>query len=284
MRNMVLGMSCVENQLLGFLSQKNMDCARAIAFENSFIPLKDIYKSVMDGGNFVSFRGIDRIQDELIKNGFLQMQFLRVSFEKVPIFEALSDWITLIRVNRSFCMRELSAQGLREDHYVRLYSKNNKLFLQNDIPPICVQTSEQKIKDIYEHSAIVFRLELTERINIDKNFRRRRRFVPENSLIVSETDFNVPDMKAEELISKLKDIALIYKITRYRLLIYESCFADVQWMEPIIHEIEAVCGKIEYLSLKKSYRLSDLEECLKRLVNCENETNKTLGKMYGGRK
>ena len=115
------GLSCVENQVLAFLRQQEVDVAPL--YYNSAVPLKElICFMVIQGMSPVRFDRVGRIQDDLRARGML-------AFEKRE--QELSAWLetlseqtereaVLILVTPEFTKSVLMARGFRDDHYVRL--------------------------------------------------------------------------------------------------------------------------------------------------------------------
>ena len=115
------GLSCVENQVLAFLRQQEVDVAPL--YYNSAVPLKELFFfMVIQGMSPVRFDRVGRIQDDLRARGML-------AFEKRE--QELSAWLetlseqtereaVLILVTPEFTKSVLMARGFRDDHYVRL--------------------------------------------------------------------------------------------------------------------------------------------------------------------
>lgn len=231
MINTVLGMSCVENQILNLMSESHMEKERVIAFSNSFLPLKEIYDDVIKfGEHFADFKLIDRIQDELIRNNLLELRFCRIDFESLLHLFPLINRTLLVRVNKDFAIKSFHTRGLRSDHYVKLYENGKSLYLQNDIPPLSIEITKELLTSVYENSAILLKLKQENSIDINNDIRRNRRFKPEYLSMVGIQDFDFPEMSNRSFLLKLRDVMQIYKISRYRLQVYESYFTDMEWM------------------------------------------------------
>ncbi len=276
------GLSCVENQVLAFLRQQEVDVAPL--YYNSAVPLKELFFfMVIQGMSPVRFDRVGRIQDDLRARGML-------AFEKRE--QELSAWLetlseqtereaVLILVTPEFTKSVLMARGFRDDHYVRLLPEGEGWAVFNDIPDKSVMLTGIELREAYAGSGF----HLCLRRGLDREERRRfwngRIFKPENHVDFwfYEQDLDgIPDVGR-----RLRDMIGIYKQLRYRIAAYyEDYGLDMAFMRKMEPEMERIYALSEYYHLKRTVPPSQFYTLLQEIARMDNRLMAELRSRLGG--
>ncbi len=251
----VYGLSCVENQLLFFLRERGWDIARLYA--NAAIPLQELFTLfVRRGERYERFERIPRIQTLLKEEGLLSLTRHTADSRRAAdeARAAGPDRAVLVMVTPDFARRALHARGLRDDHYVRLTAEGDGCRLRNDLPETEVLLSPQELDAAYGGNYL---LAAVQRENTPQDDRRRweNRLFPAEALepfSVGPEDFDSAVLSdVPELARRLRDLAGIYKLTRYQMQAYYAPAADTAFMRELLERAEKRYAQWGYYHLKK---------------------------------
>ena len=276
------GLSCVENQVLAFLRQQEVDVAPL--YYNSAVPLKELFFfMVIQGGSPVCFDRVQRIQDDLRTRGIL-------AFEKRE--QELPAWLhilseqtereaVLILVTPEFTKSVLMARGFRDDHYVRLLRRGTGWVVFNDIPDKSVTLTDAELREAYAGDG--FCLSLCRGMDREDRLRfwNSRIFKPESHVDFwfYEQDLDgVPDVGR-----RLRDMIGIYKQLRYRMAaFYENYGLDMAFLWEKEPEMERIYALTEYYHLKRSVPSSQFYILLQEIARMDNSLMAQLRNRLGG--
>lgn len=282
----ICGLSCVENQVLAILKQRDMDVSPL--YHNSAMPLKEIFfYMVILGKKQEYFDRLPRIQKILKKLDIISMELLNepmIKKVRKEIRKCKDNEYVLLKIEPVHVKEKLSARGLRNDHFVLVRAINEKFELINDIPEKIILLTARQLTEFY--GGEYFKLTVNREISADdiKTLWRQRKFKPEKytPFYFCEGDFDgIPDIGI-----RLRNMTGILKLLRHRLAEYYKNYVDTDFIKLKMPSIEKTYSTFEYYNLKKNtsfakyydlfIELNRIDICIMEELKCRLEENKIV--------
>jgi len=278
----VYGLSCVENQVLTIMENNGINISPVYA--HSGIPLKDLFVYFIENnGSYENFDIIPRVQDTLKELGIITLSLNKSNVAKLKksIFDTQKDEYILAKIAPEYVKKNLFARGWRNDHFV-LITNEDGYRLTNDIPKITKNISEDELSEIY--AGEYFKLKIIKNFtqNDIKFLWENRMFKPENEVeynFINENQINLLDN-----IEKLRNMTVVYKVSRCRVKTYYSQYFDTAFMDEYIAEIEKILAFLGYVSIRKNADDKKIFETLQQLFDIHNILIKYLKENINERK
>ena len=277
----IYGLSCIENQVLAILKERNQKIA--LAYHDSAMPVHEIFKVIVRHGvkqeNFVYLK---RVHDLLKELGVIDFSMKRTSDidELVQeISDCGSDEYILIRVSVDFTKNVLHARGLRKDHFVRINpSKSGAFVIINDIPELSIRVGREQLAHIFRNYYI--RIKVTRELSQDDARRLwgQRKYKPEE---IKSVRYN-PGSLGIDAGERIRDIAGINKILKRRMTEYYGIYTDTSFIKRILPETDKLYAVAEYYVLKKNTAPEKWESILKYLYDYDEKIFGELGEKLRG--
>lgn len=246
----VYGMSCVENQTLFLLRTCGWDISRL--YSHCAIPLRELfYLFVRCGLRYERFERIPRIHQQLREEGLLSITKREDGAKETAAAARGAGWnqAVLMMVDTVFARCVLHARGLRDDHYVRLLPDGDGFRLRNDLPETEAFLRPEELASAYAGRYLFVQVI---RANTPADDRRRweRRIFRAEDL---EPFYLEPDDMddTEDLARRLRDMAGIYKLTRYQMRAYYAHAMDTSFMDATLLQAEKRYAQFEYCNLRR---------------------------------
>lgn len=261
----VLGLSCVENQVLLYLLHQGMDIRHT--YEDSLPSLSAILENMLiRGKSYTEADVVPRIQQRLRERGLLSLSMKRE--EVGSLLHQLShceENLVLMQVTSDFAVKDLLARGWRDDHFVRLFREGEGALLLNDIPPLLRPLSSDELRRAYAGRYLVIRP-------------HHRGIPPPKGPAAFRSWFASPPVDARDAVNGIdrpmqymQEIVFFYKVMRRRAEAYASLFMDTKWMGEPLHRIEVLQMKISYQLLHGQFGAEPASEILERLCRIDEE-------------
>lgn len=267
MNNRILGFSCVENHVLKFL-QSRCDNPGLLYFD-CFMPLEEIYKFAQQD-SFEFFSGVQRIQDVLKSNSLLKIELYSTAFSDFMdhIQNADNDTQILMLMNAVNTQRIFCARGLREDHYVDVSMKDDKLILTNDIPNKKVELSKGEVEKLYSNNFLELKYKPFYSAEQISHIEKQRKY----PIAVTSAGIDTGAVESSDFPVVFRNTLVLLKTMRERLreyLIAKDCICDIS--DEIV-AITKLIAQTEYMRLKK---LSDKNKYAE-MINQINEIDRQI--------
>lgn len=267
----ILGLSCVENHILATLKKRGMDISPL--YHNCALSLREIfYFLVIIGEKQEYFDRVPRIQEVLKKLGVIKLVLKRqsnIQSVRNAIRLCKDNEYILLKVTPKFTKENLFARGFRDDHYVLVRANSDNFTIINDIPERMEIVTARQLTKAYggDYFKLTVKRELTKN---DTDFLWiSREFKPDNQKPFYYFKKDLTDIS--NLGIKLRNMAIIYRILRYRMAIYYSMYVDTGFIGEVMPTIEKYYVLFEYYNLKKSVTIDKYYSILSELNETETK-------------
>ncbi|HIZ17026.1 MAG TPA: hypothetical protein H9675_05625 [Firmicutes bacterium] len=260
----ILGISCVENHVLMFLMQNNIDIRPL--YEDSLIPLSEmIVEKIVLGKKYTDKGIVPRIHEQLRESGQLIMEMKNTSV--IGLVKLAGKYekrnMVLIQITPKFAKTELHTRAWRNDHFVRLVGSDGELLVLNDIPSLWRPVSLKELNSAYIGRILYFELP-DKPFEVSVNTKALEK-------IYDSCDINkYKDMcKNHMSMQKLHNLLLYYKTMRHRAKDYAGQFINSEFMSEPLKNLEALLMKASYMMLHGQHDLAGEYEILKQLCKID---------------
>ena len=284
----VFGISCIENNLLALL-RYHSDELHTMLYCESFVELRNvIVEAVNKKHDYLSYRGIKRLNDLSEEINLCKLQFHELSANfLLDLLE--TDTLTLpimIQVNPEVLDLTSNTLPWRNDHFVLLYKKErDNIYVIDDYPVAMHCLSYEKLNECYMNVFVNFDINNNFAINeryllkINQELSRIRELNRKKTII----EFNICEL---ESLIHLRDALGIMRVSRNRTaewlkMINKDC--GVKFNPSAIYDIHSVVRKldklysiIEYSRLRKKDNAGHIWEQLNEIVILDDEWRKNI--------
>ena len=274
----IYGLSCIENQVLKIMDNEKIDISPIYA--NSGIPLKTLCKYFIENKkSYENFEEIPRIQDTLKKMGLISLKLMQSDSNKLKsiITNTGNKEYVFAKIAPEYVKNNLFARGWRNDHFVLILKKDDGYKLINDIPAITKNISNDELLKIY--AGEYFELKINRDISdSEKQYLwNNRLFKPEEENeyhFVINYHGNIPG-----LAEKIRDMAVVYKISRQRMKVYYSAYFNTSFMGGYLQAIEKSLAGLGYMCVRKNFEMKKVFGILNDLCDVHNDSIKQIKKL-----
>lgn len=277
----IYGLSCIENQVLSILKERNQKIA--LTYSDSAMPVHEIFKIIVRHGvRQENFSHLRRVHDLLKELGVISFSMKRTNSIDELIHEISacgSNEYVLMRVSVDFTRNVLHARGLRSDHFVRISLSSDGAFVViNDIPELSVRVGREQLARIFKNYYIKIKV-LRELTDIDAHrLWEQRKYKPES---LNLTRYN-PGCSSVGIGERIRDLAGINKILKHRMAEYYGIYTDTSFIRRVLPEIDKLYAVAEYYVLKKNAAPEKWESILKYLYESDEKIFSELGERLRG--
>jgi len=246
------GLSCVENHVLAIMREQGHKIVPL--YHDAAVPMRKLFDNLIKCGERQEyFNSIARVQDILKNLGIINFTLNHnPSGENVRsiLHRHDCDAYILVRCTPLFAKQSLHARGWRNDHYVRARVVGEGIEIINDIPEKAIVVDSKTFDELYSGS--YFEMHVLRELNKQDELMllKTRSFKPEDyqKSIYLKHDFDgIPNAGL-----RLRNLAGIHKILRYRLASYYNSYMDARFIFGTLPDVEQYFALFEYFNIKKN--------------------------------
>jgi len=264
----VLGISCLENYILGILKSREVDISRLYC--RSLIDPQKLYKDIfIENMTYETYREIPSIHSIAKQLGLIKFIFVETNrgFDIILKLRKLSqNEYLLVRVKPEYLKEKFNIRLWRDDHYILVFMKNSEIYFINDKPLAEGVLTQKELMGAYDHGYMWIRaLSPMNKEMIDNSmiqfidlFHSLKSLNYANSISYFETDREV----------KTKHMLLIYRVALQRTIEFLGYYFDMSSYMQYILELNKLLAKLEYDILKKNVNICGSTDIIFFIINC----------------
>ena len=234
-------LSCIENYLLYLISQKKYQWKTIYC--KSFMPFKNILKELYGGIGYSHFKGVKRLQDIAMEQGFSTLEYL----DNVDNLSDIENEYYAIQVTNKYMCEKYNYKPWRRDHYILLHNKMNCSVVEylNDVPMDSGQMLFEDANKICDGVVILFNVKDNVNVDLDRAINNAR-------LCIDKFGFNDTQIEWNNLTFEIaRDAVSISKVLVKRQIefikLFDNKFDEVNYYG----YLTSIQTKLEYMRLKK---------------------------------
>ncbi len=248
----VLGLSCLENYLLGILKIHGIDISRL--YSRSLVHAKKLYDDVfIKNRTYESYREIPSMHNAAKELGIIKFTFVETDpgFDLALRLKKLGeDEYILVRVKPVYIKEKYRIKLWRDDHYMLVFLKSDEIHFINDTPRAEGILIQEELPDFYDNGYMWIKVlgPMTKKmidysmVNFIETFQFSKQF---NSFEI----IPYSDIDKEE---KIKNMLFIYRISLQRTIEFSSIYFNLSSFEQYITDFNRILAKLEYDIFKKN--------------------------------
>lgn len=291
----IYGLSCVENQVLALLRQRKEEI-EYIYFDCG-IPLADLYNyMVLYGVRQENYNLSMRIQDVLKRLGIIKLvkkKAMNFTEAERALCVCKENEYVLVRITPQFTKESLRARGFRRDHFVYVKKSGKDYRIFNDIPEKVLLLTKTQMQNCFDGEYFSFSVKRSLQKSDKEHLWKTRKFRPEEiekrevleepkgMRKLEKTDkweeFETALEEVQDIGIKLRNLAGIYKILRYRMAEYYGKYVDTSFIREAMPQIEKIYARLEYYNLKSGTLVAQYRDLFYQLWNLDGVIMKKLG-------
>jgi hypothetical protein len=246
----ILGLSCIENYILGILRQKGIDVTRLYC--RSFVSAEKLYDDVFNKDlTYENYTEIPRIHSIAKKLGVIDLQTVNTddTFNLNDFLKSLkvNEYI-MIKVSREFMMNKFKAKTWRNDHYMLVFMQDNSIRFVNTVPLSDGVLTQSELLEAYNHSYI--------KMTVLRKMNKRDTDLCMVDFIVSyNVSLNIHNYSKTLNIDnadtiKTKHLLLIYKVLVKRTIEFLRPYFNLDNLSDYILQLNKYIARTEYTLLR----------------------------------
>jgi hypothetical protein len=245
----ILGLTCVENHVLAFLTDNGFDIRNCYA--NSGISFTELCVDYINGAETLHTNRVCRVQEALKKDGIIALKRHK-NAELEELLEAVRTAgikeVVLAGIQHEYAVNTLGARGWRNDHFAALKEKDGLYRLLNDAPATERMIDYDEMKTAYrnEYMFLAFLRHYTDKERHERY--KNRKYQPAFHLKQAA----VPDFTADPAETGFRDALFVYKTLQKRLSAYYSMIIDNGVFAGLLKELEQLFTRVEYFRIRRS--------------------------------
>ena len=264
------GLSCIENHVLAILRLRGEPIE--YAFNDCAIPLSELYaRLVTDGVKQEYFNAVPRVQDVLKEMGVLSLELNTEEAQgkvKQTIRGCKENEYVLMLTDPEYAYSAMHIRGFRNDHYAWVRKDGKEYVVNNDIPENEYRLDSKMLTRFY--GGKFFKMKVLKPID-DQVISRlwdNRNYTPRESGPAASLmeDFE----RTADMAGRLRDMAGVCKIMRYRMAEYYGHYADTGFIREAMPEYERIHSTLEYYRLKPKTAYEKIDALMAELFEMDN--------------
>ena len=261
-----LGLSCIENYLLGLLKMQGIE--PCYLFYDSVLSLDELFDCFIDKGmKYEYFRGIKRLQSLAIKHGIISYSTVSDPFSEADYKTTANNEYILVRAKSEYIADVFHHKSWRNDHFVLLYSLDGNLFCFNDSTKSSALV--ENFEDLYDGEYISIKVLGNSSEDFFTLFKEKLGLSKENKIVGNYDEFS--DLNI------LRDILLVYRIISKRILAFVNLYQVAVNFN--FESIDKYLFKTEYLRNRNPVNKEFCKETIKYLYEIEEQLWRVLCKI-----
>lgn len=251
----VLGISCLENYVLGILKTCGIDISRLYC--RSLINTQKLYDDVfIKNMTYANYREIPSIHSIAKQLGVIKFIFAETNpgFDLMLKLKKLSKGeYLLVRVKQDYIKAKYNSKLWRDDHYMLVFINAGEIHFINDTPRAEGTITQEELLNAYDNGYMWIRV--LNPVNIKMVDKSMINFIElfqctKTSYLFENTTYVDNDMEV-----KAKNILLIYRISLQRTIEFLSLYFDLSNFKIYITELNKILAKLEYDIIKKNINI-----------------------------